>query len=750
MELRSPMRLLQRVGFAMLVALSVSLAGCGRKDTGVPEIQGKKPVATEQAQKETPQGFALASAGPEQYQGQLALALTFTQPLVGTQAFDTLISVKDDQGANVQGSWALDDDGTTLRFPYVQADRTYNVTIKAELAATDGKTLGSAITRDVHAGPMQPAVAFASQGSVLPARETRGLPVVSVNVKEVDVEFLRVHDKEVANFFAGYQKNGKRGGYELDSDYWYRKGKPVARIADSVYSNRFVLTGKENERTLNYLPIQNITELSQPGLYFAVMKRAGSFGEEYETSFFFVSDIGLHTRAYADTMFVHAASLKTGSPLTGVDISILDAKGESVVSGRTDAEGNAQLAWSLQADHVLVARSGKDVSLLPFNQPALDLSDFAVAGRKQQWFEVFAWSGRDLYRPGETIRLSALLRDYDGNPIKPQPLFVTLKQPDGRPYAQAQLDPKDLNYFEWSREIPADAPTGRWQVEFRTDPKAAEAAQGITFRIEEFLPERLKLDLATTQDTLKPGQPLKLDIQGDYLYGAPAAGNRFTARLTLAADQHPVESKKDFFFGDPGIDLPKEARDVIEAELDEHGHLQQDIEIPEAAKATAPIAAILSGSVYETGGRTVTRNLKRTVWPADALVGIRPLFDLKEGSDARARAGFELIRANANGDLLAGSKLKLTLVREQRDYRWTFDSNSGWHFDYTDRYENTESREIDVEAGKVAKFDVPVDWGNYRVEILDPATGLTTRLPFFAGWTWNDDNRGSEARPDKV
>ena len=72
---------------------------------------------------------------------------------------------------------------------------------------------------------------------------------------------------------------------------------------------------------------------------------------------------------------------------------------------------------------MLVARSGKDVSILPFNQPALDLSDFQVAGRKQEWFDVFAWSGRDLYRPGETLRLSALLRDYDGKPIKPQPLI---------------------------------------------------------------------------------------------------------------------------------------------------------------------------------------------------------------------------------------------------------------------------------------------------------------------------------------
>ncbi len=45
---------------------------------------------------------------------------------------------------------------------------------------------------------------------------------------------------------------------------------------------------------------------------------------------------------------------------------------------------------------------------------------------------------------------------------------------------------------------------------------------------------------------------------------------------------------------------------------------------------------------------------------------------------------------------------------------------------------------------------MPVEWGDYRIEITDPATGLTTRYPFFAGWSWNDENRGKEARPDKV
>ena len=100
-------------------------------------------------------------------------------------------------------------------------------------------------------------------------------------------------------------------------------------------------------------------------------------------------------------------------------------------------------------------------------------------------------------------------------------------------------------------------------------------------------------------------------------------------------------------------------------------------------KAGAPIAALLSGSVYESGGRSVTRTMKRTVWPADALVGLRPLFDPKDGAGANGRAGFELIRANAQGELLAASGLKVSLVRENRDYHWSYDRASGWRFDFT-------------------------------------------------------------------
>ena len=58
---------------------------------------------------------------------------------------------------------------------------------------------------------------------------------------------------------------------------------------------------------------------------------------------------------------------------------------------------------------------------------------------------------------------------------------------------------------------------------------------------------------------------------------------------------------------------------------------------------------VIAGSLFETGGRSVNRSLTRTLWPANALVGVRPLFDDADGSGANTRAGFELMRYASNG-----------------------------------------------------------------------------------------------------
>ncbi|MGN6282865.1 MG2 domain-containing protein [Frateuria sp.] len=748
----------RQVGLCLGLLGLALLAGCNRSSQDRPALQGA-PAAS--ASAHAPAGkaaFALASAGADLRDTRTALVLRFNVPLAAAQPFDRELAVNGSNGEPISGSWSLDDDGKTLRFPFVQPNTHYAVLLRTGLLAADGRTLGREIKRDIYSGSVPPAVGFASHGSVLPARGSRGLPLVSVNVHDADVEFFRVHDDALSDLYCAYPANKHRDSYELDHEinrwdtceHGDRVKRPITDMADSVYANHYTLGGDDNERTVTYLPVQRVRELQRPGVYMAVVKQGGTFKGNYDSAIFFVSDLGLHLRMYRDNALLHVASLRDGSPVEGVAIEIDGPDGQARLKATTDGDGNALIAYKLDPADVLIARHGDDVSVLPFNRPALDISNFDVTGRKQAPFEVYAWSGRDLYRPGETLRVSALLRDYDGKPMKAQSLFVRLKQPDGRTLADQQLTPSDLNYYALSEAIPADAPTGLWQLEFRLDPAAKEAVEAFPFHVEEFLPERLKLSLDSPQARLVPDEPLKLEVTSSYLYGAPADGNRVTAKLLVAPEVHPLDNLKDTFFGDPTLDLPRSANDVLDAKLDAQGKLAQPIALPDDVKPVAPLAVTLSGSVYETGGRAVTRLLKRVYWPAPQLVGVRPLFDPKQGAQSEGQAGFEILRADVDGKLVAGHHLKVRLQRELRDFYWLYEHGDGWKSDAHQQLQLVEEKDVDLAAGQRVHVDFPVEWGGYRLEVYDPETQLTTVFPFFAGWSWEDENLGKEARPDKV
>nr|WP_230474657.1 alpha-2-macroglobulin [Dyella monticola] len=740
-----------------MVSMAGLLTACHHQEGGKPALQGA-PATSHSAAAPASQPFALLSAGSQTTDSRTAISLHFSAPLASAQPFDQQLAVTGPNGEAINGSWDLQQDGKTLSFPFVSPNQHYAVVLHAGLLAADGRTLGHEVKRDVYSGNLTPAIGFASMGSVLPARGSRGLPLVSVNVDDADIEFFRVHDDALSDLFCAYPNNKHRNDYELQHDpspwdrceHGDRAKRAITDMGDSVYANHYTLGGEQNERTITYIPIQNIPQLAQPGVYMAVLKQGGTFTGGYDTAIFFVGDLGLHLRVYHDNALLHVASLHDGSPMSGVDIEVNDASGNTKLKATTDDNGNALIAYKVNPADVLIARHGKDVSVLPFNKPALDVSNFDITGRPEAPFEVFAWSGRDLYRPGETLHASALLRDYDGKPMKQQALFVRLKQPDGRSLVDTRLDPHDLNYFELSQVIPSDAPTGLWQLEFRLDPASREAVQAFPFHVEEFLPERLKVDLSSPQARLVPSEPLKLAVTSSYLYGAPADGNRFTATLMVKPEVHPLPNLPDTFFGNPLVDLPKEANNILDTKLDAQGRLEQDIALPDDVKPIAPLAATLSGSVFETGGRAVTRLLNRVYWPAPELVGVRPLFDPTQGAESEGRASFEIMRANVDGKLVAGSHLKVRLQREIRDFYWLYEHGDDWKSNANVQLQQVDEKDVDVTAGQRVQVDFPVEWGGYRLEVYDPATQLTTVFPFFAGYSWDDENIGKEARPDKV
>lgn len=149
----------------------------------------------------------------------------------------------------------------------------------------------------------QPAAYYRARGS-------RVLPLVSVNVHDADVDFFRVHDDARSDLFCAYPGNKHRDSYDLDhelSSYNQcnkdtQQRRPITAMADSVYANYYTLDGKENERAITYLAVQNVKPLAAPGVYMAVVKHGGTFSNGYETAMFFLLAVSACACACIATM----------------------------------------------------------------------------------------------------------------------------------------------------------------------------------------------------------------------------------------------------------------------------------------------------------------------------------------------------------------------------------------------------------------------------------------------------------------
>jgi len=723
--------------FAAVFLALASLTACKQDQPvvapgAVPLVQSTTPAF------EAPKDFASFVGSGREIDSSSALVLSFSKPLDSTQTYDDLISVLAPDGKQVKGAWAIDDGGQELRFPFVAPNLSYQVKVAAGIKARDGETTVAPRELKIYSGNLAPVVGFASQGSVLASGLSDGLPIMTVNVDQVDVEFLRVRPEHLSKFFVNYADQTRRGYWELNQ---------ITELTEPAYRNRFAIDGLPNQRLVSNLPVGTIEQLKAPGVYFAVLQQAGRFASEMPSVHFFVSDLGLHLRVHKSSLWVTINSLQSAKPIGGVDVQLLDMTGRVLKQATTANDGSVKLDSAIRSDYVVVARLGDDATYLPLNRPALDLSEFSVAGGAQLDREVFIYSGRDLYRPGETLKVSALVRDFDGKAIADQPIFGSLELPNGRVFERFKLDPQARGYFEFNRLIPEDASTGRWTLRLKLDPSDQALSREFKFHVEDFLPERMKLEIKLAQAQIALPATLNADIAGAYLYGAPASGNRLRVRATLDPATYPLEALKGFWFGDAREDQAKAPIDLIDEELGADGKLQRALDVFAKQPLNTPTAITLTAELFESGGRPVVRSVKALAWPKAALIGIKPSFADDEAPRG-ADVSFELVRSDLSARRLAASKVTVQLIRERVDYNWVYSAQTGWQADEIRQDELQFEKTLDIAADSSATLKATLDYGSYRLEAIDPSSGLKSRYSFNAGWGF--DSLTLDAPPDKV
>ena len=288
------------------------------KNTPKPVIDKKQ--LEQLASRYANRALSVVDASEITLDGASAISLTFSVPLDPEQNFADLVQITDEDKGVVDGAWELTANLMELRLRHVEPNRKLIITVTDNLEAITHESLNKEEQFRITTRDLQPSVGFASKGSLLPATLSAGLPVVALNVDQVDVDFFRVKDDKVASF-------ANRWGSNSSLNWNTRELMPMA---DLVYGTRFDLKTEKNTRQTILLPLDGVAALKKPGVYVAVMHQSGNYEYYLPATLFTRSDIGLSMHRYSSDLALFTQSLVDGKGLSGVSIQLLSEEGQQL------------------------------------------------------------------------------------------------------------------------------------------------------------------------------------------------------------------------------------------------------------------------------------------------------------------------------------------------------------------------------------------------------------------------------------
>ena len=627
----------------------------------------------------------------------------------------------------------------------------YTINLRAGMPSTVKETLPKSAEFNIYVRDRKPFVRFTGRAYVLPRTGQRGIPLVSVNTPSVSVNIFRIGDRNLINSVLGSDFQRSLSTYEL-SDLGNEKGVKVwtGEVATAPTLNADVVTA---------FPVDQAVGEMQPGVYVmtAAAKGPGSASSSDDdssslaTQWFIVSDLGLTAYSGNDGVHVFVNSLASTEPTANAEVRLVSRSNEILATRKTDNAGHVLFEAGLARGEgglspALLSVSGDkgDYAFLSLKSNAFDLTDRGVSGRTvPAGPDAFVYAERGVYRSGETVYLTALLRDGKGNGIPGAPLTLVIERPDGVEFRRAVVADQGAGGRSLTLPLNSAVPTGTWRVRAFTDPKAPSVGE-TTFMVEDYVPDRIEFTLNSKAKQIAAETPAELEVDGRFLYGAPASGLALEGDILVAtATDRPGYA--GYKFGVADEETASNERTPLEnlPEADASGKATFKVSLPKPPSSSRPQEAQIFVRMVETGGRAVERKLTIPVAPADEMIGVKPLFadrNVAEGDPAN----FDVVYVAPDGKSLPRSDLKYELLKMESRYQW-YRQGSSWDYEPVKSTRRVADGDVIVAADKPARITVSPQPGRYRLDVkTGDYDGPVTSVQFDVGW-YSD---GSADTPD--
>lgn len=644
---------------------------------------------------------------------------------------------------------ALTSEGRQLCVEGLKHGERYTINLRAGLPSTVKESLPKSAEFNIYVRDRKPFVRFTGRAYVLPRTGQRGIPLVSVNTPAVSVNIFRIGDRNLINSVLSSDFQRSLSRYEL-ADLGGEKGVKVwtGEVATAATLNADVVTA---------FPVDQAVGEMQPGVYVmtAAAKGPGSSSDDdsgsLATQWFIVSDMGLTAYSGNDGIHVFINSLATTAPTSGAEVRLVARNNEILATRKTDSAGHilfeaglARGEGGLSPALLSVTGDKGDYAFLSLKSSAFDLSDRGVSGRPvPAGLDAFVYAERGVYRSGETVYLTALLRDGKGNAAIGAPLTLVVERPDGVEFRRTVVADQGAGGRSLTLPLNSAVPTGTWRVRAFTDPKGPSIGE-TTFMVEDYVADRIEFTLSSKAKQLTAEAPAELEVDGRFLYGAPASGLALEGDLLVA----PATDRPGFAgykFGVADEETASNERTPLEnlPEADANGKATFNVSLAKPPSSTRPQEAQIFVRMVESGGRAVERKLTIPVAPKDAMIGVKPLFTDKNVAEGDP-ANFDVVFVAPDGKSLARSGLRYELLKLESRYQW-YRQGSSWDYEPVKSTKRVADGDVTIAADKPARIQVAPQPGRYRLDVKSTeADGPLTSVQFDVGW-YSD---GSADTPD--
>jgi uncharacterized protein YfaS (alpha-2-macroglobulin family) len=627
---------------------------------------------------------------------------------------------------------AVETGGQQICIDGVEHGSRYRVTAREGLPAADGEMLRKSASLDIFVRDRSPSARFLGNAYVLPAGGEPTIPVVTVNTSRIEATLYRIGDRQLADMIADNTFMNQLSSWETDDI--------EAKSGEKVWEGSVAVASDLNREITTAIPVGELESELLPGAYILTADAVNASGEDWApkaTQWFVVTDLGLTTLSGNDGLHVMVRSLGTAGPVGDVHLSLVAINNEVLGEATSDAEGYARLAPGLMrgtggmAPGLLVAESAAgDYSFLDLSKAAMDLTDRGVDGRNPpKPLDVFLNTERGIYRVGETVHATTLVRDATARAVAGVTLTAIVIRPDGKEHSRIALADQGLGGNVTQVELPENAMRGSWRIAVHADVKGEPLAE-TAFLVEDFEPERIDFDVATTAEALDPSAPSELSIDARFLYGAPASNLELQGE-TLLKPGRDLAAYPGYVFGLADDPFSATTEPFSGATTDEAGHATIAVALPAAVQSSRPIEAMVNVRVVDTSGRPVERSITLPVLPDMDRLGIKPLFEGAAGENGPV--AFELIAVDKSGERTAARDASWSLYEVRTDFQW-YRADGNWNYETVETKSRVANGRADISADRPTQIEASVGWGSYRLEVESTGTALPASFDFEAGW----------------